>query len=867
MDSWLEALAHRLDTQFGDLQAAVGLRGDAASVPRWLVRLPDPIAATIEAETGVSHAAIRDMTLDRYNNRALRIVDATRRLDRRFPWGPSVGSRYCPHCLAENGGRWALEWRLGWAFACTVHHCLLANTCPFCGQVQRRRTFVGDVVPRPGCCGQPAPDASGRSAARCGADLRNANVMTVDASHPIIRAQEVVRDVINSSATNFGVYRVAPQPPAAVLSDIKALAARILGYSDDDNLGSLLPPDLAVEYRAAQNAPATRSGPTAADKRPGAFTPSQPAVAAAGTVAALDILGHPDVHGAADRMQWLITSHRQRGLAVSPANIGWGKGISPVLSGVQLASLGPLLSLSDQLRHSVGAVLPIRARPMGERQVVARCMPTMLWPAWSLPLSIPVCYQRIVRPALAAAILVVGHKLTLDRAAEALGGVVVGQTVSRVLALYQSHARWQDVRDALLVMANYLAEQEIPIDYERRRALDYRRLLPTDEWTRMSDSVGMPAYSAARARVARAFMFETISGRSIVYDPKWPDSNQFRTDVANFPARLTPALAGALTNHASEFLADSGVADEPVTWSPPPEIFRGLDLPGTDFAQTDIRELHRAVNQDRRLLGTAASAAGMDLDTARFLLSTSPAPSPKPATLRRTRLVRAASMEVLSREVLLDMYENQRMSFAAIAASTGVSRQTVRRIAIEYGITAKSADCWRKYEIERDWLYREYVTKRRALPDIAREIGASTATVARWAKQYEIPIRTRGGPSHSQTLNDARAANLGPELLRPALAGIGGWQRLQRFADASQYRTVTVAAQRLGLSQTTLTVQIQRIERELGVCLLERAQRGAAMSLTREGQAVLEAIHAYAPVRDSLSTATKEGSSFMLPRR
>ena len=28
------------------------------------------------------------------------------------------GSRYCPKCLAESGGRWQLQWRLAWTFAC-----------------------------------------------------------------------------------------------------------------------------------------------------------------------------------------------------------------------------------------------------------------------------------------------------------------------------------------------------------------------------------------------------------------------------------------------------------------------------------------------------------------------------------------------------------------------------------------------------------------------------------------------------------------------------------------------------------------------------------------------------------------------------
>ncbi|MFE1907623.1 TniQ family protein [Streptomyces gardneri] len=52
----------------------------------------------------------------------------------RAPAGPVGTGRFpvLPHCLAETGGRWQLAWRLGWSFACTRHHILLADRCPAC---------------------------------------------------------------------------------------------------------------------------------------------------------------------------------------------------------------------------------------------------------------------------------------------------------------------------------------------------------------------------------------------------------------------------------------------------------------------------------------------------------------------------------------------------------------------------------------------------------------------------------------------------------------------------------------------------------------------------------------------------------------
>ena len=55
------------------------------------------------------------------------------------------------------------------------------------------------------------------------------------------------------------------------------------------------------------------------------------------------------------------------------------------------------------------------------------------------------------------------------------------------------------------------------------------------------------------------------------------------------------------------------------------------------------------------------------------------------------------------------------------------------------------------------------------------------------------------------------------------------WQRLNRFAAAVGYRTLSEAAERLGITQSTLAIQINRLERDIGGPLLERAERGRPM--------------------------------------
>jgi regulatory helix-turn-helix LysR family protein len=134
---------------------------------------------------------------------------------------------------------------------------------------------------------------------------------------------------------------------------------------------------------------------------------------------------------------------------------------------------------------------------------------------------------------------------------------------------------------------------------------------------------------------------------------------------------------------------------------------------------------------------------------------------------------------------------------------------------------------------------------RRTLADLAREKAMSTVNVARWATTHNIPLRARGGASHSQALRAIDQANRAPRILRPALSGQGAGERLNRFAAATAYPSLGSAADSLGLNTFTLVAQVNRIERELGGPLLFRAERGRFMTLTPLGKRVLRAIPAF----------------------
>jgi transposase-like protein len=75
------------------------------------------------------------------------------------------------------------------------------------------------------------------------------------------------------------------------------------------------------------------------------------------------------------------------------------------------------------------------------------------------------------------------------------------------------------------------------------------------------------------------------------------------------------------------------------------------------------------------------------------------------------------------------------------------------RLAADYSIDLRDGGPVATHPVDRDWLYREYVTGGRSLPELAREQGVSATTMARWAKSYGIPMRPRGGMRRTADAN------------------------------------------------------------------------------------------------------------------
>ncbi|MFD7131045.1 TniQ family protein [Streptomyces sp. NPDC059894] len=855
LDSWLEATARRMDTTLGDVLLYFGfpVRQRAGNQFRgipadWTIFLDERLTAAVAHATGTAPEAVTALTLAHYDGRALQMSAGGRAVLRHVLWGRGRGSRFCPDCLHSSGGRWQLFWRLGFSFACTRHRRLLADGCPHCGQVPRQRPRSGRSVPQPELCGNPPIRPGGPITAGCGTDLTRASTLLLPPGHPVLMAQDRVMEIIDGPTAAFGPYRAVPQSAPAVLADIRALGIRVLSDLPAAALREQMPADIAEAHLAID--PVVPRTEQAAD-RPGFMSPPRAVDAAVAVTMALGILEQPGVHPAGEALRGLLEAVREEDTQISATSIDdWGRGISPVLQSVHLAALALSLRPSEHLRYRITTETPRRpTRTTRDIEQRARKIPTMFWPSWTVRLTPPEgIHARVLAPVLAALLLIPDSRTSLDQAAGLVGDVTDGIEISRLLQALDDLPQWPDIVTALDRLADHLDTDDTPIDYGRRRLLDYTGLLPHDRWLEICRGTGTPPGTGRRERVARSQLFRRLSGlpaESVPDDLGGLDSAEFRAMSLRFTALQTPELANALQQEALGFLASHHIHDEPVIWQPPTALLAGLYLPGPNPAHIDLSRLHQLVRERQHPVQHASQVLGTTVEAIRHVLDEHPAPAPPPTknTSRATGRIRHQARQIIPAERFTQLYFNERRSLQQIAALTGFSRKVLTELAREYGVPLRDGpqDYRSRGTVEREWLVEQYVVRRRTLPDLAGEMGMSTANMARWAHAHNIPLRPRGGGSHNAALRTADQATAAPIVLREALTSPHAWQRLERFVAALRYPTIGEAAKALGTTQSALTTQITHLERDLGQHLLERAERGRAMKATSFGKRVVAA--------------------------
>lgn len=833
IDSWLEALAARHHATWSDLLDGIGLTQPRSTISGWIVCPTPEDTAALTGATGADPGVVAAAALARYDSRALRITPGTQALDNTFAWSPSRSSRFCPQCLAETGGRWLLRWRLGWSFACLRHLRLLVDTCTGCGQRQRRRPLTVNTVPTPGRCASPLPGFLGRIPARCGADLTSTDTVCFDTDHPALLAQQSIDDIIDTGVAAFGLYADAPQPAETALTDIKIIADRVLVYGSAASLAHIVPADLLRGW--------PRDPDTPRSHKPGqGFRTS--AAAAVAVTAAISAFGAADAHRGGTALRWLISEERGHKPKTNASTLRRTTA-SPVLDAIQLAGLAPWLSPLDQLRYRLADPMP--RRPFTDTthaSKIAHRLPTMLWPTWSLRLAIAGPQQRQLRPAVSVALLLTGTNLPIAQASDLLGGHVDNPQTVRILRLLGDCPQWEAIRAALSRMADYLAETTTPIDYQRRRGLDYTPLLPDSEWQRICRAHGTPTIGVSGTAIrVRCWLFERLSGLPADTFPDAPTHNHHRNRTAEFARHLTPELVHDLHAHARKFLTAHAIHDEPPTWQPPAHLLAELALPADDPTRIDIDRLHQLIRTHDHTPGRAAETLGTNIEVVRHLLEIHPAPrAPRTSTKGSAYPTAKAA---LGPEELADLYLRQRRSIAEIAARIGVADHVIARLARDYNIAVRPAGRQRTTHVDRDWLHQQYVQLGRPLSVLAREQGLTYVTMANWAARHNIPIRHSRDYHQRRNLPTAAQLAAAPRLLRPVLAEIGGADRLDEFAIAASHPNLDSAADAIGIHPATLRNHIKALEQHLGGPLINRARgAGRQMTLTPFGRNVLDAI-------------------------
>ncbi len=743
LESWLAALAQCLDLEWGRFLSAIlppALVSGAHSVCRLdlTAHLTAAELRCISAATGADTATIEALTWRRFDGLVGTVDAAQRQMTMTWPFGRS---RFCPACLATSHGRWQLEWRLPWVFACQKHFRLLADSCPACGHTQRtsRGWLRGDLVPAPELCRAAAPNGS-----RCGHLLSATSTIALAEGHPFLQAQATLSKILSNATVTVGLYRMMPASARQFLADLRLLAMRFAEATDPRERTVITPPhphgDLIGEWDSVE-VRRWRASPNTCRTVPALM-------AAVGISSALEVLQRGTVDEAAAQMQPLLVTRRQAGKSVYNGALTT-RNRNPIIDAVTVRALRDSMGPLDQLRYRAWEPLPRWSRKLPASAL--RNIPTCLWSDWSIRLLPPdrrSGRRNATRAGLAMLLLAVGNRASEPEMARSLALELSAAKQAEnpcisVRLRLRDHGWWPNVATALTRLADYLLDQPSPIDYARRRRLDYRNILPDNDWREIFAATDFGDLDCAHTgQRVRNWIFERIS---MLPSDMSPFTASHSEPVGHFlePIELlAPPIADRLDATASRFLQQHRIVDEPVAWSPPLSLVADLELPGPDVEVLDIEQLHQGILTGPRSTGGAAKAMGVRPMVVRHLLERSPLPQPvcrgqqrpkKPTRLDRARL-RLPVAELARR------HEQEKWSLYAIGKHFGIDSDVVKQLAVEQGISVNLVSVLPK-PVDAEWLHREYIVKQRTMEDIALEVGISPWTLR--ARASEFGIRKR----------------------------------------------------------------------------------------------------------------------------
>lgn len=825
LDSWLEALAERLHISVFDLFRAAGLTtrwNTAKGRKPWVRQLDAEQLAALSTATGVSADILAAMILDRYAGTGL-IVDRPARAGTRPRWWPGLtGSRFCPQCLADNGNRWMLSWRLAWSFACTRHHTLLRDTCPACGRRHFWTRPQASESPHVDALGLALPEipTHGAAAPTCRYRLAEANTVPLAPDGPVLRAQQQVNTTIAALLAERGAS-VDLTPPQQVLDDLHtaaraALVALRTSTTPPNTITAILH-SLRAENDVPDNIHHDRAthvavGTTAAHLMltAGSSAP-HPAIT--------DWLAHATAGGSKSHLSRLVSQ--------------WDTA-SPELQGALLKRIGPRLSPALQLRYGTATATPRRPRS-GHGKIRAATVPSLFWQGWTLRLNPQGLFDPLsYRQALSLLLQIAGIGDLDYTAARALLGQppASGAVCAHFTKKLRRTGTWEPVLSALSQLAHKLDEHPAPIDYGRRRR--WRRISAADlnraAWLAACRQIRYRS-SDRQERFARLRLVELLTSDHPYYfaAPLTLSPSRDGEDYSAFVFALPAQLSAHLHEQAQTLLRRLHI-DEPVTWEPPFDAVEDVSWPGPhpdDIHPNELWTLARA--------GLTRSAIAARLHTTPEHIHLAAARHPKPRTRRRASTPGTdipGSVSPSARD--LREYVDQGLSPGQIAQLTGCSHQRISTLLINSGIGPPvPREVLRA--LSPAWLREQYEDNHRSFTDIAAELGIPPSDLARHARTLGLATR-RGVAAHQHVLAGHGGPEAFPAYIWTLFASHGAEQRVRRLLAIPGHPDLNHAAKHLGIRKASLSHQIDQLEQAIGTTLLDTTVGSRGLTLTPTGE-------------------------------
>jgi hypothetical protein len=568
---------------------------------------------SISAATGVGESEIDEMTLaGHYGSPLITIDQRTGRA--RTPWGLLYRQRFCPLCLSAFPGRRKLEWYLPWIYSCTEHHCFLADSCPRCGQLQvvsdwfNRRLYT-----HPERC-RRIVKTEPRSP-RCMARLSTSHCDKRRPGHPVLTMQQRLSELLTKDIIDAGVYRSAPVTAAQLLTDVHVLGNWIMRAPDLTDLMTIFGKGASdreiTRWRRRLNTPAdpdqthSTSHSTPGATRVGLAQPA--AWVGSGVAAALTVLMQPSLEEAGRTLRIATCSAPTREIRYRP-HISRGTH-SAAVTAVDLNARAAGFSALDELRYRTITDLPRlpdTAR-FASTHAMLHAVPTLFWAQWAFRLDTDDLAWGTARQVLSRLLQTIGCVMATPELERRLHSTVNAQRVRQAANNLRAHPNWDGITTALLRLHEHLQASPPPIDYQRRRTLNYDDLLPNAHWVELVTEQGYDT-TPTTAIAARLWLIEQLSGAPVRNTQQTLRDRGVCTD--RMRKTLTPQFVTRLNTVAVDFLRSHGVLDEPPAWEPPLTLLEGLTLPGTPPDAIDPSVVHELL-----VSGLTVPAIARQLDT------------------------------------------------------------------------------------------------------------------------------------------------------------------------------------------------------------------------------------------------------------